>query len=129
MLAAARRAGNFEARLHDVQDLRTRLVKDYRAQPQRLEALREESLLVCAANDLLEAMFSAEAEKLPSLPANERGSHADLLLRLVRAIHLDPQWNDYTRNRIAERIRKQRAGGAGPSADKSGAGHSEPAPR
>jgi len=115
MLAAARREGDFAARLHEMQDLRMRLVKDYRAQP-RPEAMQEESVFVCAANDLLEAMFSTEAEKLSSVPAKERASRADELVRLVRDIRLDPQWNDYTRNRIVERIRKQR--GTGSSAGK-----------
>lgn len=74
MLEAARREGNFEARLKDVQGLRKRLVEEYRAKPQRSEAMREESLFVCAANDLLEAMFSAEGEKLASLSGKERAS-------------------------------------------------------
>jgi hypothetical protein len=109
MLAAARREGALEARLHDVQEIRSRLVKDYRALAQRDEAMREESLFVCAANDMLEAMFSAEAEAIRTLPEPERARRADAATRLLNGIHLDPQWNDSIRPRIAEKIRKQKS--------------------
>lgn len=104
MIDAARGTESFETRLGTVQELRFRLVEEHRAMPTRRESMREEDYFVGAANDLLEAMFAAETEALAALPPSERPARAAFLLRVARSMELDPQWNDYTRARIVERI-------------------------
>jgi hypothetical protein len=104
MLAAARRQDKFEARLRGVQDLRLHLVKHYGELPFRPESMSEGNSFACAANDLLEAMFTAEVETLRSLATVERTKRSNILLRQVQGIELDPQWNDHIRPRIIQRI-------------------------
>jgi hypothetical protein len=107
MLAAARGQDKFETRLHSVQDLRLRLVKHYGELPFRPESMSEGNSFACAANDILEAMFTAEVEVLRSLATVERTKRSDLLLRQVQGLELDPQWNDHIRPRIVHRIQQQ----------------------
>jgi hypothetical protein len=106
MLAAARRKDTFEARLRSVQDLRLHLVKNYGELPFRPESMSEGNSFACAANDLLEALFTAEVETLRSLAIVERTKRSNLLLRQVQGIELDPQWNDHIRPRILHRIQQ-----------------------
>ena len=106
MLAAARRQDNCEARLRGVQDLRLNLVKRYGDLPFRPESMSEGNSFACAANDLLEAMFTAETETLHSLAPVERTKRGNLLVRQVQGIELDPQWNDHIRPRIVQRIQQ-----------------------
>jgi hypothetical protein len=110
MQTAARREAAFAVRLHEVQELRSRVAKEYRALPAREESMREESSFVCAADDLLEAMFSGEAAKVQALPAPARASRSNELLRLLRGITLDPQWNEVIRARIGARLRQNPRG-------------------
>jgi hypothetical protein len=106
MLAAARRPDKFEARLRGVQNLRHDLVKHYGELPFRPESMNEGNSFACAANDLLEAMFTAEVETLRSLAVVDRTKRSNLLLRQVQGIDLDPQWNDHIRPRIVQRIQQ-----------------------
>lgn len=107
MTALASAAGSsFEKRLGDVQKWRYELVRQMG--DSRMET-RVESHFVCAANDVLEGLFSAEAEELKKVPdAADREARVRFLLKALEGIQLDPAWNDYARARIAGRIEKAR---------------------
>ena len=103
MMVLARSGEPFEARLKAVLETRRNVVEEYRWRPLLRESLREESNFVCAADDLLEAMFSGEIDRL-----RKQGGALDALLTRLNELDLNPQWRDETRPRIAARIAEAR---------------------
>lgn len=104
MVAESRREAAFEARLAAIMNTRRTAVEQYREQPRYDAMLKEESAFVCAANDLLEAAFVREAERIAALPPSDRGAAFDQLTAALNRTELDPPWNTYARKRIADRV-------------------------
>ena len=110
MIAESESDAPFEARLKAILDLRMKSIEAYRERPLHDAALKEEADYVCAGNDLLAGAFMRELDRVGKLPEQERKAHLDRLAASIERIELNPQWNTYTRPRIAGRITEMRAG-------------------
>jgi hypothetical protein len=98
----------FSERLRTVNEERRRVVAADRARSSNADFSREGDRFVCAADDLTEAMFLAEVERLRD-QSSDRRAELDALGRLLDATDLNPQWNDYARARIRGAISTARS--------------------
>jgi len=110
MIAESEKEAPFQARLKAILDLRMKSIEVYRERPLHDAALKEEADYVCAGNDLLAGAFMQEIERVGTLPEPERKAHLTQLADSLEKIELNPQWNTYTRPRIAGRIAQVREG-------------------
>lgn len=108
MLQTAKKATNFEKGLKSVLELYEQTLKKGQALPPK-QSWKEEDAFLCCADDLLLAMFAAEAQRIANQTTakDERERSARLLQEKLRAIPWDsPNWNEGTRPRIQEEITK-----------------------
>jgi hypothetical protein len=102
MTQHAREDAPFARRLEEIMRARRTAVEAFRKQTAGDPKDMEESVFVCAADDLLEAVFLHEVEEAHRQPPAERAPRLDFLRKAVRGLDLNPAWNDYTRKRILE---------------------------
>jgi hypothetical protein len=110
MLAESQKNTPIDERVKAVLEIRSTSVERYRERPRHDAELREESAYVCAGDDLLQAAFMHELDRIAALPATERGQALDRVAGALDHTDLGPRWNTYTRPRIAGRITEIRAG-------------------
>jgi hypothetical protein len=110
MIAESDKDASFESRLKAILDLRMKSAEAYRERPLHDAALKEESAYVCAGDDVLEAAFMGEIERIASLPQTDRAKPLDAVTTALDSTELDPRWNTYIRPRIAGRVAEVRAG-------------------
>jgi hypothetical protein len=106
LIEVAKSQQTFGSRLTTLQKLRDELVDEFRALPASRDSIGQQDMFVCAADDVMEAMFDEETTKLSELPPDARAARGEVLAKLVRSITLDPRWNAYTREQIAADIEK-----------------------
>jgi hypothetical protein len=109
LIEAARAGSAFTIRFREIQGARRRIVESYRALPEERQDMLRENDFACVADDLLEAMFASEVERIRrESSGSERASELDQLESLLEGLDLNPAWNDYAKARLMERIGKAR---------------------
>lgn len=98
----------FKERLRAMNEERRRVVTAARLKSGDADFSREADRFVCAADDLTEALFLAEVERIRAHRTNRREAELDALEQLLDATALNPQW-DYARARIREAVSAARS--------------------
>ena len=106
MMRHAREDAPFAKRLEDIMRARREAVNMFHDRAKGEPKDREESLFVCAADDLLEATFQHEVDQAAKSPPEERASRLEFVRKAVLGLELNPVWNEYARKRIADAARK-----------------------
>lgn len=106
MMRHAREDAPFPKRLEEIMRARREAVNAFHDHAKGEPKDREESLFVCAADDLLEATFQNEVEEASKSPLEERVSRLDFVRKAALGLELNPVWNEYARKRIADAIKK-----------------------
>jgi hypothetical protein len=106
MMRHARENASFPKRLEEIMRARIEAVNAFEDNAKGEPKDREESLFVCAANDLLEATFLKEVEQASKRPPDERAARLEFVRKAVLGLELNPVWNEYARKRIADAVNK-----------------------
>jgi hypothetical protein len=106
MTRQARDGAPFSRRLDEIVRIRREAVGAFREWAAGVPKDREESIFVCAADDLLEAAFLREVEQARAKPPEERTSRLEFVSGAVLGLSLNPSWDTYARKRILDAVKR-----------------------